>query len=192
MKETAYPLEIQRNLVKQALGLALFFALFFYSLTFTFAVLQHGFYPWTTRDGLMRNFVATTCPVCFAYLLVTLTPQLFKKGPVLRFDDEGIYVGWNGIGLIPWKEVAAISESKLGLGSFYVVQLRNSELTAGRLPAKQAKLIRHNERMIGGVPVPDQALKEKVSSLIERTTPYVNSQIEMHGKPPVVEVAPSL
>jgi hypothetical protein len=191
LDQVTFPLVVPRNKFKQALGLMFLFALFFYSLIFSVAVVQHGFHPWTTRDGLMRNFVATVGPICFAYVIVVLTPHFFKKDPVLRIDDEGIYVGWNGIGLIPWPEVAGVTASKLGLGSFYVVQLRNLELTAQRMSAKQAKLIRHNVRMLGGVPVPDQALKGKVSSLVERTAPYVNSQIHKHGKPPIVVAVPT-
>lgn len=97
-----------------------------------------------TMPDPKKRVVGVLGALFFGVALVVIVKQLFKKDPLLVFDEVGIHSYSLQYGTIPWDEIKSISLHSVKGTKFMAVDVENAEPYLARLPAYRASMARMN------------------------------------------------
>lgn len=87
------------------------------------------------ESGLAAFLVGGAAIVFFGACAVICAFQLIDRRPRLSLDDDGLFDGTLGVGVIPWRDIADAQLHSVGKDHFVCLRLRDPERWHCELPA---------------------------------------------------------
>lgn len=97
----------------------------------------------TTLPQLKAQIAGWAGVVFCGLCLIGLLTQLFRNGPSVIFDEEGIHIV-HSFGMIPWADIVSLRIGKLRSQRFLCVAVNEASIYLSRLPTHKRLVAKAN------------------------------------------------